>query len=110
MKQNGVVFWQDFLGSNATFNVIDTGYIIRATGWVDEYFVTTQLNIIQFEGSDVLGFMQRPQPVPITLDSLTELGGREGKLLAERWEEVFVKVDTVTATSGGIGQRFIRNI
>ncbi len=92
-----------FPGSNATFNVIDTGYIIRATGWVDEYFVTTQFNIIEFEGADVLGFMQRPQPVHITLDSLTELGGRQGKLLAEKWEEVFVTVDTVTATSGGIG-------
>jgi len=92
-----------FPGSNATFNVIDTGTVIRATGWVDEYYVTTQLNIIEFEGSDVLGFMQRPQPVPITLDSLSELGGREGKLLAERWEEVFVEVENVTATSGGIG-------
>lgn len=92
-----------FPGSNATFNVLDTGTVIRATGWVDEYYVTTQLNIIEFEGSDVLGFMQRPQPVLVTLDSLAEMGGREGKLLAERWEEVFVEAENVTATSGGIG-------
>jgi len=92
-----------FPGSNATFNVLDTGTVIRATGWVDEYYVTTQLNIIEFEGSDVLGFMERPQPVTVTLDSLAEMGGREGKLLAERWEEVFVRVENVTATSGGIG-------
>ena len=86
------------------FGVLDTGYVIRATGVVVEFFKTTEFDLISFEGSDVLGFMQRPQPVPITLDSLAELGGREGKLLAERWESVFVRADTVTATSGGIGQ------
>ncbi|RKY94838.1 MAG: hypothetical protein DRQ01_01360 [Ignavibacteriae bacterium] len=92
-----------FPGSNATFNVIDTGYIIRATGVVIEYFKTTELDLISFEGSDVLGFMQRPQPVSVTLDSLTELGGRQGKFSAERWESVFIRVDTVTATTGGVG-------
>ncbi|NNG28016.1 MAG: hypothetical protein HKM87_10850, partial [Ignavibacteriaceae bacterium] len=90
-----------FPGSNATFNVLDTGTVIRATGWVDEYFKTTQLNIIQFEGSDVLGFMERHEPVQLTLDSLADLGGREGKVLAEKWEQVFINVDMVTATSGG---------
>ena len=86
------------------FGILDTGYIIRATGVVVEYFKTTEFDLIGFEASNVLGIMQRPQPVKVTLDSLAELGGRQGKLLAERWESVFVAVDTVTATTGGVGQ------
>jgi hypothetical protein len=85
------------------FGILDTGYVIRATGVVVEYFKTTEFDLISFEASNVLGIMQRPQPVKVTLDSLAEIGGRQGKLLAERWESVFVKVDTVTATSGGVG-------
>ena len=85
------------------FGILDTGYVIRATGVVVEYFKTTEFDLISFEASDVLGIMQRPQPVRVTLDSLAEEGGRQGKLLAERWESVFIKVDTVTATSGGVG-------
>lgn len=85
------------------FGILDTGYVIRATGVVIEYFKTTEFDLIDFEASNVLGIMQRPQPVLVTLDSLAELGGREGKLLAERWESVFIRVDTVTATSGGVG-------
>ncbi len=86
------------------FGILDTGYVIRVTGVVFEYFKTTEFDLIGFESSNVLGIMQRPQPVKITLDSLAELGSKQGKLLAERWESVFVAVDTVTATTGGVGQ------
>ena len=86
------------------FGILDTGYVIKVTGVVIEYFKTTEFDIIGFEASNVLGIMQRPQPVKVTLDSLAELGGRQGKLLAERWESVFIAVDTVTATTGGVGQ------
>jgi Secretion system C-terminal sorting domain len=86
------------------FGILDTGYVIRATGKVVEYFKTTEFDLISFEASNVLGIMQRPQPVKVTLDSLAEIGGRQGKLLAERWESVFIAVDTVTATTGGVGQ------
>ncbi len=85
------------------FGILDTGYVIRATGVVIEYFKTTEFDLISFEASNVLGIMQRPQPVKVTLDSLAELGTRNGKLLAERWESVFLQVDTVTATTGGVG-------
>ena len=93
-----------FLGSTEAFNILDTGTVIRVTGVVSEFFTTTQFNLIGFEGSDVVGFMQRPQPVIITLDSLAELGGRNGKLLAERWENVLIEVRNVTATGGGFGR------
>jgi len=86
------------------FGILDTGYVIKATGVVVEYYKTTEFDLIGFEASNVLGIMQRPQPVKVTLDSLAELGGRQGKLLAERWESVFIAVDTVTATTGGVGQ------
>lgn len=92
-----------FPGSTDAFNVLDTGTVIRVTGVVSEFFKTTQINLIGFEGSDVLGFMQRPQPVFLTLDSLAEIGGREGKVLAERWEGVSIVVENVTTTTGGIG-------
>jgi hypothetical protein len=85
------------------FGILDTGYIIRATGVVVEYFKTTEFDLIGFEASNVLGLMQRPQPVKITLDSLAEFGERQGKLLAERWESVFIDIDSVVATGGGIG-------
>jgi len=85
------------------FAILDTGTVIKCTGVVVEYFKTTEFDLISFDASDVLGFMQRPQPVKITLDSLAELGGRQGKLMAERWESVFVEVDSVTATTGGVG-------
>ncbi len=85
------------------FGILDTGYVIKCTGVVVEYYKTTEFDLIGFEASNVLGLRQRPQPVKITLDSLAELGGRQGKLLAERWESVFIAVDTVTATSGGVG-------
>jgi hypothetical protein len=85
------------------FGIIDTGMVIRCTGVVVEYFKTTEFDLISFDASDVLGFMQRPKPVLVTLDSLADLGGRQGKLMAERWESAFIEVDTVTATTGGVG-------
>lgn len=95
--------------STSAFNILDTGMVIKVTGWVDEFNVTTQLNAINFEASGVLGLMDRPQPVVITLDSLAQLGSFEGKLLAERWEGVFVEVRNVVAVSetpAPIGQGF----
>jgi hypothetical protein len=85
------------------FAILDTGTVIKCTGVVVEYFKTTEFDLISFEASDVLGFMQRPQPVTVTLESLADSAGRQGKLLAERWESVFIEVDTVTATTGGVG-------
>jgi hypothetical protein len=99
----GILVRYENMPAGNPFAILDTGTVIKCTGYVYEYFKTTEFNLISFEASDVLGFMQRPKPIKITLDSLAQLGGREGKLLAERWEEVFIEVDTVTATNGGVG-------
>jgi hypothetical protein len=92
-----------FVNSTPAFDFLDTGAVIKVTGVVSEFFKTTQFNLIGFEPSNVLGNMLRPQPIFLTLDSLAEFGGREGKVLAEKWEGVLLRVDTVTATTGGIG-------
>jgi hypothetical protein len=85
--------------STSVFDILDTGMVIKVTGWVDEFNVTTQLNAINFEASGVLGLMERPEPVVITLDSLANLGSFEGKLLGETWESVLVEVRNVTVVS-----------
>lgn len=95
--------------STSAFDILDTGMVIKVTGEIFEFNVTTQLNAINFEASGVLGIMDRPEPVVITLDSLANLGSFEGKLLAEKWEGVLVEVRNVTAVSetpAPIGQGF----
>jgi len=89
-------------GSSAAFDFLDTGMVIKATGVVTEYFVTTQFDLISFEGIDVLGSEYRPQPVLLTLDSLAEIGQLEGKVLAEKWEGVYIEVRNVTVIDNGI--------
>jgi hypothetical protein len=83
--------------STAAFNILDTGTVVKVTGWIDEFNVTTQMNAINFDASGVLGFQQTEAPVVLTLDSLAELGQFEGKVLGERWESVLIEVRNVTA-------------
>jgi hypothetical protein len=70
--------------STAAFNILDTGTVVKVTGWIDEFNVTTQMNAINFDASGVLGFQQTEAPVVLTLDSLAELGQFEGKVLKRR--------------------------
>ena len=85
------------------FGILDTGMVIKCTGVVVQYFLTTEFDLIGFEASDVLGQMERPQPVHITLDSLAEFGTKNGLPSSRKWQSVFIEVDTVTALGGGIG-------
>ncbi|MCU0405575.1 MAG: T9SS type A sorting domain-containing protein [Ignavibacteriaceae bacterium] len=85
--------------STSTFDILDTGMVVKVTGWVDEFNVTTQLNAINFEASGVLGITDRREPILITIDSLANTGSFEGKLLGERWEGVLVELRNVTAVS-----------
>ncbi len=85
------------------FGLIDTGYVVNVTGVVVPYFNTTELDLIEFDASGVVGSMQRPQPIHLTLDSLSETGSLQGLCKGAKWESVFVEVDTVTATTGGVG-------
>ncbi len=85
------------------FGLIDTGYVVNVTGVVVPYFNTTELDLIEFDAAGVVGFMQRPQPIHLTMDSLAETGSLQGLCKGAKWESMFVEVDTVTATSGGVG-------
>lgn len=85
-------------GSGATFNSLDTGMVVKLTGYVDEYFTTTQFNMIKFEASDVVDFSTRPQPVELTLDSLNETGTSNPNYLAEKWEHTYVELKDVTVS------------
>ncbi len=85
------------------FGILDTGMVIKCTGVVVQYFLTVEFDLIGFEASDVLGQMERPQPVHITLDSLAEYGTKNGLPSSRKWQSVFVLVDSVTALGGGIG-------
>lgn len=91
------------LGSSAAFDAIDSGTVAKFTGVVTEYNVTTQFDLIEFDGSTIFDFKPRPQPVLITLDSLNIPGSPEGNILAEKWEGVYVEVRNVTVGSNSIG-------
>lgn len=85
-------------GSGATFNSLDTGMVVKLTGYVDEYFTTTQFNMLKFEASDVVDFSTRPEPVSLTLDSLSEIGTSNPNYLAEKWEHTYVELKDVTVS------------
>ncbi|MCF8268279.1 MAG: T9SS type A sorting domain-containing protein [Ignavibacteriales bacterium] len=89
---------------NDLFKILDTGTVVKVTGVVQEYFVTTQFNLTKFEPQDVIGLQQRPEPVLLTLDSLVQVGTSSPNYLAEKWEGVYVEIRNVTtADPGAIG-------
>jgi hypothetical protein len=90
-------------GSSPAFDALDSGTVAKFTGVVTEYNVTTQVDLIEFDGSTIFDFKPRPQPVLITLDSLNIPGSPEGNILAEKWEGVYVEVRNVTVGSNSIG-------
>ena len=91
-------------GSSSAFDAIDSGTVAKFTGVVTEFNVTTQFDLIEFDGSTIIDFKPRPQPVVIPLDSLSVFGSLEGQILAEKWEGVLVEVRNVTVGSNSIGQ------
>lgn len=88
-----------FPGTPTTaFNQLDTGYVIRVTGKVQEYSQTTQLNITDFQPEDVLGWQNRPEPIEMPLDSIVEKGTGAYKAIAEKWEGMRVKFTNLVIT------------
>lgn len=87
---------------NTLFNVLDSGYVIKATGYVQEYYTTTQFNLIKFEAEDVIGFQPRPEPVELTLEDFAQIGTNNPVYTAEKWEGVYVILRNVTTTQKGI--------
>lgn len=99
----------DSLAADAILvTAIDTGYVVRLTGVVTQYFSTTQFEIgvaggwnadVQVEILDDLG--RRPSPTKIELTDLVNGGPLTGIPAAQQWEGAYVviegaKVGTVT--------------
>jgi hypothetical protein len=100
----------DSTASNAILvTAVDTGYVIRVTGVVTQYFSTTQFEIgvlsnrwnadVMVEILDDLG--RRPDPTEIAISDLVNGGPQDGIPMAQQWEGVYVvihnaKVGSVT--------------
>ncbi|MCB9250232.1 MAG: hypothetical protein H6613_17615 [Ignavibacteriales bacterium] len=97
----GVLCRDPNLGSDV-FAILDTGMIIQAPFEVVEYFTTTEIDLVSFDASNVIGQMIRPKPVLLTLDSLFETGTANPNYLAEKWEGVYVEFRNLTTSDPGI--------
>ena len=91
------------LTSSIYFAKLDTGQVIKVSGVVTNYFVTTQFDILSFGEEGVIDFKEKKQPVLITLDSLAQIGTNLGKVSGEKWEGVYVEVRNITVGSNSIG-------
>jgi hypothetical protein len=89
--------------SSAAFDALDSGTVAKFTGIVSEFNITTQFNLIQFDGSTIIDIRERPKPVLLTLDSLNLIGTKSGNILAEKWEGVYIEVRNVIVGSNSIG-------
>lgn len=91
------------------FAILDSGTVIKVTGYVEEYQTTTQKTteffVLGFDASNIVGTQPRPEPVELTLDSLKEIGTDINKAISEKWEGVYVIIRNVTTfdrnSSGG---------
>jgi hypothetical protein len=87
----------------AAYQVLDSGFVVKVTGVVVEYFTTTEFDLIDFQASDIIGQMKRPEPVLLTLDSLFEVGTNNPNYLAEKWEGVYVELRDLTVVGSAVG-------
>lgn len=80
--------------------ILDSGTVVRVTGVVSEYDdgnqKTTELFLISFDGSNIIGFRDKPEPIVLTLDSLKETGTNTSKGIAEKWEGSYIMFRDVT--------------
>ena len=85
---------------NAIFALLDSGMVIKVTGYITDYPNgapgQTQMNLIKFEASDVIGIEARPKPILITLDSLLQQGTNQPIYTGEKWENMYVEIKDVT--------------
>ena len=92
------------------FQTLDSGTVVKVTGVVTHYAgttsKTTELFLLSFDGSEVIDFVPRPEPVLITLDSLKQIGTSTDLAIAEKWEGVYIEIRDVKTldrnwTTGG---------
>ncbi len=92
------------------FQALDSGAVVKVTGVVTHYAgstsKTTELFLLSFDGTEVIDFAQRPEPVVLTLDSLKQIGTSTSLAIAEKWEGVYIEIRNVKTldrnwTTGG---------
>ncbi len=80
--------------------ILDSGTVVKVTGVVSEYAAsnqkTTELFLISFDGSNIVGFQPKPEPILLTLDSLKETGTNVSKGISEKWEGSYIEFRDVT--------------
>jgi hypothetical protein len=92
----------DSTAANAILvTAVDTGYVVRVTGVVTQYFSTTQFEIGVLSGRwnadamveilDDLG--KRPDPTQIRISDLVSGGPLAGKPEAQQWEGAYVVIE-----------------
>jgi predicted extracellular nuclease len=90
VRQNGI--------SSAAFNALDTGMVVKVTGVVNEYYTTTQFNLIKFEAEDVVDFKsKRPAPIVLSISDFVNPDGTP-KYEMEKYEGMYVEIRNVTVT------------
>ncbi len=90
VRQNGI--------SSAAFNAIDTAMVVKVTGVVNEYYTTTQFNLIKFEAEDVVDFKnERPKPIVLSISDFVNPDGTP-KYEMEKYEGMYVEIRNVTVT------------
>ena len=80
--------------------ILDSGTVIKVTGVVTEYDdgfqKTTELFLIGFDASNIIGPQIKPDPIELTLDSLKVMGTDTSKAIAEKWEGSYIMFRDVT--------------
>ncbi len=90
VRQNGI--------TSAAFNAVDTAMVVKVTGVVNEYFTTTQFNLIKFEAEDVIDFKtKRPKPIVLSISDFVNPDGTP-KYEMEKYEGMYVEIRNVTVT------------
>ncbi|MBL0175972.1 MAG: T9SS type A sorting domain-containing protein [Ignavibacteria bacterium] len=94
----------DTVASSSTLiTAVDTGFVVRFTGVVTQYFTTTQFEVgkiaswnadKQVEILDTK--LRRPQPNTITLADLVKGDPKTGIPLAQQWEGGYVVINNLT--------------
>ena len=91
-----------YIGTDAAdFKLLDTGMVVKLKGFVKEYYTTTQFNVFEFTSADVIGITNRPKPLLLTLDSLSNIGTSTPVYTAEKYEGMYVEIRNVTTSDPG---------
>lgn len=98
----GGILVRDVTSSDA-FAILDTGIVIEITGVVGTYSDNTQLNVVEFDATGILGQEERPKAIQLPMDSIRVEGSSELYWGSERWEQVYIELHNLTVSGDAIG-------